>query len=68
MSEYYGDVVIQASAWSAKYKGVEASLVEGSGHLRSNDLPIARNLSEGLTTAVDHAIGYAHDIHPRRSK
>ena len=66
MAEYYGDVGVQAAAVSFKYKGVHASVVEGSGHLRSNDLQIARNLSEGLTGTVDHAIGYAHDLHPKR--
>jgi len=66
MTEYYGDVVVQASAFSARYKGVDMSLVEGSGHLRSNDLEVARNLSNGLTETVDHAITYAYKINKAR--
>lgn len=63
--EYYGNVEVLATSFATKNKYCSGSIVAGSGSCSSNDLEIARNLSEGLTGTVDHALGYAHDIHKR---
>lgn len=66
MTEYYGKVDIRSRATSLRYKDTIASTsLNGSGNVRSNDLQIARNLSENLTNAVDNANSYVYNLHKR---
>lgn len=53
MTGYYGDVVIQSAGFRTGGIWGSAAMIEGSGHVRSNDLPTLQNLADDLVSYVD---------------
>jgi hypothetical protein len=61
---YYGKVYTKSTVTTRK----NYASVEGEGGVRSNDLYIARTLSEGLIDAVNHSNQIAYEAHMRSRK
>lgn len=66
MTDYYGDVVIQSAGFRYGGKSWSGAMIEGSGHVRSNDQETIRNLSDGLTGYVDRNNERIYDLISRK--
>ena len=62
MTEYYGKISVSSICTNNKY----FSAIHGRGSAKSNDLPIARGLSERLPDLVDNANRYTFELQRRR--
>ncbi len=62
MSEYYGKINVNSICTNNKY----FSAIHGDASAKSNDLPIARDLSRSLPDLLDKANTYTYDLQRNR--
>lgn len=60
--EYYGKINVNSVCASNKY----FSAIHGDASAKSNDLPIARDLSSHLPDLLDKANSYTYDLQKSR--
>lgn len=66
MTDWYGDVVIQSAGFRYGGRNWSSAMIEGSGHVRSNDRETLHNLSDGLTGYVDRNNERVYDLISRK--
>ena len=62
MTEYYGKISVNSVCTNNKY----FSAIHGDANAKSNDLPIARDLSSRLPDLLDKANSYTYDLQRNR--
>ena len=62
MSEYYGKISVNSICTSNQY----FSALHGDADAKSNDLPIARELSSSLPNLLDKANSYTYELQRNR--
>ncbi len=65
MATYYGNINVFSLAMEYKLGPLSASLLESNGNVMSNDLQIARSLSEGLVENLEKSNEIVYKIHRR---